>query len=68
MLESDDAFHELHAAGWSLGEVGWQTPNGPRWRVVASRDGVSVRGEGASQGEAWQACLEASRNAKTRGG
>lgn len=64
MSASDDAFGLLHLAGWSLGELCCHTPDWLRWHVAACRSGVTIHGEGATQAEAWEACLEAARNTK----
>src|SRR5262249_22531667 len=56
----DESFAQLHAAGWSVGDVRLLTPAGPRGPVTATSRENAIRGEGCTQAEAWQrACKQA---------
>jgi hypothetical protein len=51
---SDVAFDRLHAAGWSIGDIGGT--NG--WTVYGHRGQQVIDAHGATQSEAWAAALE----------
>ena len=50
---TDDAYHRLHAAGWSVGDVGF-LDNGDRvWMVYAHRGEQKIAARANSQRDAW---------------
>jgi hypothetical protein len=54
----DESRRGLHAAGWSIGDAGFDTASGSMlWQVCGNRGQHELRAEGHSQGEAWhRAC------------
>ena len=57
----DRAADALHAAGWSIGDVGG--PGG--WIVHGSRGDERIEAVGATQAEAWQAAAEQAASTPT---
>jgi hypothetical protein len=52
----DDSFARLHAAGWSIGDVGTVA----NWLVTGTNGENVIRAEGQTQAEAWhRACQQA---------
>ena len=51
-----ECFARLHRAGWSVGEVQVQTPDGPAWLVTGTRrhGECPIRATGRTQAEAWR--------------
>src|SRR5262245_8789029 len=54
----DESFALLHAAGWSVGDVGVLTPSGPRWLVTGTNGENALHAEGVSQADAWAHAVE----------
>src|SRR5262245_56702138 len=57
----DESFAQLHAAGWSVGDVRLLAPSGPRWLVTGTNGENALRAEGDSQAEAWAQAVEQAR-------
>ncbi len=57
----DESFAQLHAAGWSMGDVRILTPSGPRWLVTGTKGENALRAEGVSQAEALARACEQAR-------
>ena len=53
-LRTDSACATLHAAGWSIGDIGG--PGG--WIVHGSRGDARIEAHGATQSEAWAMAQE----------
>jgi hypothetical protein len=53
----DLAHRLLHLLGWSVGEAGFERPDGSRyWMVDAKRDGQVIVATADSQAMAWWEC------------
>jgi hypothetical protein len=59
----DEAIHQLHRAGWSIGDTAFTTDAGVVAWVVSGTNGQAViRAEGSTRGEAWGRAVEQARS------
>jgi hypothetical protein len=57
---SDERFHILHRAGWSIGDTACIDADGMYWLVYSTQGGSAIRVEARDRGAAWKkACREA---------
>jgi hypothetical protein len=54
---AEDVLVALKEAGWSVGDVRLVGPSDSVWLVTRTREGRSIRAEGASRAEAWREAL-----------
>jgi hypothetical protein len=58
-----DAFHQLHGAGWSIGDVGFHDGAGGLLWIVSGSNGENlIRAEGSTRAEAWIRAVEQARS------
>jgi hypothetical protein len=59
----DEAIHQLHRAGWSIGDTAFTTAAGVVAWVVSGTNGENlIRAEGSTRDEAWIRAVEQARS------
>jgi hypothetical protein len=64
---AEEALLALKREGWSVGDVCLVGPSGVVWLVTGTREGRTLRAEGASREEAWREALRLAEAEGTRG-
>lgn len=54
---SDQSFHRLHRAGWTVGDMAAHTDAGQVWIVTGTNGENRIEARGTTQDEAWHNAL-----------
>jgi hypothetical protein len=57
-MSADACEKELHAAGWSIGDLAIHTPTGVVWMVYARRGEQRIVAKAPKQADAWRAAAK----------